>query len=62
MKLIVPKEYTGSIIDASGQTYAAAPDGTVDVPDELVHYGFWGCGFIRCPVAVAVSVKPAQDD
>ena len=53
MILNIPHDFHGEIRDATGQTYTSAPDGTVEIPDEHVHDGFWGMGFTRAEPTVA---------
>lgn len=46
MKLKVPEDYQGEIKDADNVRYFAK-NGTVEIPDEKLHDGFWGMGFVR---------------
>jgi hypothetical protein len=54
MKLIVPKDFSGAILDAQG-TICQPVNGIVEIPDSLVHSALWGQGFIVLP-----EVEPSQ--
>ena len=62
MKFKVPDTFTGSIIDSDGEFYIKGVDGTVDIPDDKVHDGFYGYGFERVEVVAQEKVASRFSD
>jgi hypothetical protein len=57
MKLTVPKNFTGNIMDSDGKTYQAGKDGTVTIPDAKIPDNLWGYGFVVVEQTSTASSK-----
>ena len=61
MKLRVPETYTGTITDADGEAHEAIC-GFVTIPDDKMHDGLYGFGFVRVEEEIPVLNVEADEE